>query len=65
VRRPHLEGDLELDAEGDLAGGVDGHVLFHNPCDADIVDAGAARSTASVAACSRDTGLVPMMSITL
>ena len=45
--------------EGDLAGGVDGHVLFHNPCDADIVDAGAARSTASV--CSHDTGRVPMV----
>jgi hypothetical protein len=68
MRRPHREGDLELDAEGDLPRLRSWPVLLDDSCDADVVDAGAAFSTASVAsvaACSHNTGLVPMMSITL
>jgi hypothetical protein len=64
VRRPHLEGDLQLDAEGDLAGFV--HGLSCSMTRATRMSTLArALSTASVAAYSHDTGLVPMMSITL
>jgi hypothetical protein len=65
VRRPHLEGDLQLDAEGDLAGFV--HGLSCSMTRATRMSSTLARalSTASVAAYSHDTGLVPMMSITL
>ncbi len=63
--RPHLEGGLELDAEDDLAGFV--HGLFCSMTRATRMSSALARalSTASVAACSHYTGLVPMMSITV